>query len=100
MQTWNKQFHSSDKDKKIPLLYVANDILQNSRKNGKEFVEEFWKLLPAALKNVTEHGDDSVKTVVSRLVRLFYKHYYPKLFLFFLDKPIRNLLLITKGIVH
>ncbi|XP_078180054.1 uncharacterized protein LOC144574077 isoform X2 [Carex rostrata] len=71
VQTWNKQFHSSDKDKKIPLLYVANDILQNSRKNGKEFVEEFWKLLPAALKNVTEHGDDSVKTVVSRLVQIW-----------------------------
>jgi regulator of Ty1 transposition protein 103 len=71
VQTWNKQFHSSDKDKKIPLLYVANDILQNSRKNGKEFVEEFWKLLPAAIKHISEHADDNVKSVVSRLVCLF-----------------------------
>jgi regulator of Ty1 transposition protein 103 len=52
-------------------MYVANDILQNSRKNGKEFVEEFWKLLPAAIKHVSEHGDDNVKSVVSRLVCLF-----------------------------
>ncbi|KAJ4746082.1 Regulation of nuclear pre-mRNA domain-containing protein 1B [Rhynchospora pubera] len=71
VQTWDKQFHSSDKEKKIPLLYVANDILQNSRKNGKEFVEEFWKLLPAALKDVAEHGDDSGKGVVSRLVQIW-----------------------------
>lgn len=69
--TWDKQFHSSDMTRKVPLLYLANDILQNSKRNGNEFVNEFWKVLPSALKDITENGDDRGKNVVSRLVRLF-----------------------------
>ncbi|KAJ3677325.1 hypothetical protein LUZ60_003049 [Juncus effusus] len=71
VQTWDKQFHDSDKERKIPFLYLANDILQNSKKNGKEFVEEFWKVLPAALREMTQHGDERAKTVVSRLVDIW-----------------------------
>ncbi|KAJ6918866.1 hypothetical protein NC651_012965 [Populus alba x Populus x berolinensis] len=67
VETWNKQFHNSDMLKKVPLLYLANDILQNSKRKGNEFVAEFWKVLPAALKNVVEKGDDRDKNVVSRL---------------------------------
>lgn len=53
---------------KIPLLYLANDILQNSKRTGNEFVSEFWKVLPGALKDIIEKGDDHGKNVVSRLV--------------------------------
>ena len=58
--------------KKVPLLYLANDILQNSKRKGSEFVAEFWKFLPAALKNVVEKGDDRDKNVVSRLVSFYF----------------------------
>ncbi|KAG8043203.1 hypothetical protein GUJ93_ZPchr0119g33228 [Zizania palustris] len=71
VQTWEKKFHSSGNEQKTPLLYVANDILQNSKRNGTEFVEEFWKVLPGALKDVTENGDDRGKNVVSRLVGIW-----------------------------
>lgn len=71
VQTWEKAFHSSQKEQKIPLLYVANDILQNSKRNGTEFVGEFWKVLPGALKDVMENGDDRGKNVVSRLVGIW-----------------------------
>ncbi|KAI6699661.1 hypothetical protein NL676_013985 [Syzygium grande] len=66
--TWDKQFHNSEMVQKVPLLYLANDILQNSKRKGNEFVNEFWKVLPAALKDVVEKGDDQGKNVVSRLV--------------------------------
>ncbi|KAL2498770.1 ENTH/VHS family protein [Abeliophyllum distichum] len=56
--------------KKVPLLYLANDILQNSKRNGNEFVIEFWKVLPAALKEVKK-GNDHEKNVVSRLVKIW-----------------------------
>lgn len=69
--TWEKQFHSSDMAQKVPLLYLANDILQNSKRKGNEFVTEFWKVLPSALKEVVNQGDDRGKNVVSRLVSLF-----------------------------
>ncbi|CAA7395088.1 unnamed protein product [Spirodela intermedia] len=71
VHTWDKQFHSSQKEQKVPFLYLANDIIQNSRRKGNEFVSEFWKVLPAALKEVLEAGDDRAKSVVSRLVGIW-----------------------------
>ncbi|KAF3440175.1 hypothetical protein FNV43_RR18454 [Rhamnella rubrinervis] len=55
---------------KVPLLYLKNDILQNSKLKGNEFVTEFWKVLPVALKDVHEKGDDHGRNVVSRLFRV------------------------------
>ncbi|OMO56002.1 hypothetical protein CCACVL1_26833 [Corchorus capsularis] len=69
--TWDKQFHSSQMVQKVPLLYLANDILQNSKRKGNEFVNEFWKVLPGALKDLLENGDDRGKNVVSRLVGIW-----------------------------
>ncbi|XP_031257056.1 regulation of nuclear pre-mRNA domain-containing protein 1B [Pistacia vera] len=69
--TWDKQFHNSSMVQKVPLLYLANDILQNSKRKGNEFVTEFWKVLPSALKDVVEKGDDPGKKVVSRLVNIW-----------------------------
>lgn len=69
--TWDKQFHSSQMVQKVPLLYLANDILQNSKRKGNEFVTEFWKVLPSALKDVLEKGDETGKNVVSRLVAIW-----------------------------
>ncbi|KAK8709987.1 hypothetical protein V6N13_145332 [Hibiscus sabdariffa] len=69
--TWDKQFHSSQMAQKVPLLYLANDILQNSKRKGNEFVNEFWKVLPAALKELLQSGDDRGKNVVSRLVGIW-----------------------------
>ncbi|XP_054807945.1 uncharacterized protein LOC129310115 [Prosopis cineraria] len=71
VETWNKQFHNSEMVQRVPLLYLANDILQNSKRKGNEFVAEFWKVLPAALKDVSEKGDDHGKKVVSRLVDIW-----------------------------
>ncbi|KAF9611529.1 hypothetical protein IFM89_032929 [Coptis chinensis] len=71
VSTWDKQFHSSEMAHKIPYLYLANDILQNSKRKGNEFVTEFWKVLPAAVKDIFDNGDDHGKTVVSRLVNIW-----------------------------
>uniref|UniRef100_A0A7N0UZT2 CID domain-containing protein n=1 Tax=Kalanchoe fedtschenkoi TaxID=63787 RepID=A0A7N0UZT2_KALFE len=71
VETWEKVFNSSQKEQCVSFLYLANDILQNSRRKGSEFVNEFWKVLPSALKQVCEKGDDSGKKVVSRLVDIW-----------------------------
>ncbi|KAK9289448.1 hypothetical protein L1049_007603 [Liquidambar formosana] len=49
VETWEKLFNSSQKEQRVSFLYLANDILQNSRRKGSEFVNEFWKVLPTAL---------------------------------------------------
>uniref|UniRef100_A0A803MXZ7 CID domain-containing protein n=1 Tax=Chenopodium quinoa TaxID=63459 RepID=A0A803MXZ7_CHEQI len=64
-------FNSSQKEKCVSFLFLANDILQNSRRKGNEFVNEFWKVLPAALKLVYDNGDESGKKAANRLVDIW-----------------------------
>lgn len=71
VETWDKLFSSSQKEQCVSFLYLANDILQNSRRKGSEFVNEFWKVLPAALKHVYESGDEYGKKAVARLVDIW-----------------------------
>uniref|UniRef100_A0A7C9CZW0 CID domain-containing protein n=1 Tax=Opuntia streptacantha TaxID=393608 RepID=A0A7C9CZW0_OPUST len=68
VETWEKMFSSSQKERCISFLYLANDILQNSRRKGSEFVNEFWKVLPAALRQVYDNGDESGKRAATRLM--------------------------------
>lgn len=68
---WHKSFKSAQKEQHVAFLYLANDILQNSRRKGSEFVSEFWKVMPSALKHVNEHGDANGKKAASRLVISF-----------------------------
>lgn len=58
VETWDRQFHCAPREQRLAFLYLANDILQNSRRKGVEFVAEFWKVLPDALRNVMENGDE------------------------------------------
>ncbi|TYG95362.1 hypothetical protein E1A91_A11G248500v1 [Gossypium mustelinum] len=71
VETWDKLFNSSQKERRVSFLYLANDILQNSRRKGSEFVNEFWKVLPVALKHVYDDGDEYGKKAVARLVDIW-----------------------------
>ncbi|KAF6147778.1 hypothetical protein GIB67_006751, partial [Kingdonia uniflora] len=71
VKTWDRLFSSSGKEQRVAFLYLANDIIQNSRRKGSEFVSEFWKVLPASLKDVYENSDEQGKKAVSRLVNSF-----------------------------
>ncbi|GMI84583.1 hypothetical protein HRI_002127600 [Hibiscus trionum] len=71
VETWDKLFNSSQKERRVSFLYLANDILQNSRRKGSEYVNEFWKVLPAALKHVYDNGDENRKKAVTRLVDIW-----------------------------
>ncbi|XP_074309149.1 uncharacterized protein LOC141643754 [Silene latifolia] len=71
VETWDKQFHCSARDQKLPFLYLANDILQNSRRKGVEFVAEFWRVLPEALRDVIRNGDDAERNAARRLISIW-----------------------------
>ncbi|KAA8548262.1 hypothetical protein F0562_004477 [Nyssa sinensis] len=71
VETWDRQFHYSRRDQRLAFLYLANDILQNSRRKGSEFVGEFWKVLPNALRDVTESGDESGRNAALRLISIW-----------------------------
>ncbi|PSS35311.1 Regulation of nuclear pre-mRNA domain-containing protein [Actinidia chinensis var. chinensis] len=71
VETWDKQFHCSPSEQRLAFLYLANDILQNSRRKGLEFVGEFWKVLPDALRHVIENGDEFGRNAALRLISIW-----------------------------
>ncbi|XP_047310149.1 regulation of nuclear pre-mRNA domain-containing protein 1A-like [Impatiens glandulifera] len=71
IETWDKKFHSSRREQRLPFLYLANDILQNSRRKGLEFASEFRKVLPGALRDVMKNGDESGRNAVLRLIGIW-----------------------------
>ncbi|KAF3435282.1 hypothetical protein FNV43_RR22369 [Rhamnella rubrinervis] len=71
VETWARQFHCSPRDQRLAFLYLANDILQNSRRKGSEFVGEFWKVLPDALRDVIENGDEFGRNAALRLIGIW-----------------------------
>ncbi|XP_051138774.1 uncharacterized protein LOC127256686 isoform X2 [Andrographis paniculata] len=71
VETWETLFNSAPRGQQISLLYLANDILQNSRRKGSEFVNEFWKVLPTALKHVYDSGEENYRKVANRLVDIW-----------------------------
>lgn len=55
----------------LPLLYVANEVLQTSkRKHGTRFLESFSPLLPYAIRHVCER-DKSIIEKVRRTVKIW-----------------------------
>ncbi|OEL31272.1 hypothetical protein BAE44_0007708 [Dichanthelium oligosanthes] len=58
-------------ERRVSLLYLANDIMQNSRKEGSGYITEFMKVIPAALDEVFMNGDDFGRNVVKRLVDIW-----------------------------
>ncbi|XP_075475147.1 uncharacterized protein LOC142505892 [Primulina tabacum] len=71
VETWDRLFQSVQQDQRVSFLYLANDILQNSRRKGSEFVNEFWKILPSALRGVYDSGDENCRKAASRLVDIW-----------------------------
>ncbi|OMO99400.1 hypothetical protein COLO4_13304 [Corchorus olitorius] len=71
VETWARQFHCSPREQRLAFLYLANDILQNSRRKGSEFVGEFWKVLPDALRDVIDHGDEFGRNAALRLISIW-----------------------------
>ncbi|KAJ4960506.1 hypothetical protein NE237_020416 [Protea cynaroides] len=71
VETWDRQFHCSPQEQRVSFLYLANDILQNSRRKGSEFVGEFWKVLPDALSDVIENGDEFGRNAALRLIDIW-----------------------------
>lgn len=71
VETWAQQFHCSPREQRLSFLYLANDILQNSRRKGSEFVGEFWKVLPDALRDVVENGNDFGRNAALRLISIW-----------------------------
>ncbi|KAM7268151.1 hypothetical protein ACFE04_010317 [Oxalis oulophora] len=50
---------------------ICGFLIMNSRRKGADFVGEFWKVLPDALRDIVESGDVSGKNAALRLISIW-----------------------------
>ena len=62
---------SASDERKLAFIFLANDVVQTSRKRGPEFVEAFASALPGALRHVAKHGAAADAAQLRRLVAVW-----------------------------
>ncbi|XP_059612901.1 regulation of nuclear pre-mRNA domain-containing protein 1B [Phlebotomus argentipes] len=65
VKTWLRELQRAPGHKKLTFMYLANDVIQNSKKKGPEYGSEFSKALEAAFKHVADTCTKEGKTIGS-----------------------------------
>uniref|UniRef100_A0A915BIP6 CID domain-containing protein n=2 Tax=Parascaris univalens TaxID=6257 RepID=A0A915BIP6_PARUN len=55
----------------INLLYLANDVIQNSRRQCPDFMNLFYGVLEPAFKHVSMHADSQAVIALKKILRVF-----------------------------
>ena len=54
--TWASALSAAPDAQKLAFIFLANDVVQNSRKRGPAYTDAFAPLLPGALRHVIKHA--------------------------------------------
>lgn len=54
VQTWQRELQNVPEPKKLTFMYLANDVIQNSKKKGPEYGKEFSNVLPKVFAHIGE----------------------------------------------
>ncbi|XP_031346776.1 regulation of nuclear pre-mRNA domain-containing protein 1B isoform X2 [Photinus pyralis] len=72
VKTWYKELLRAKDSKKLTFMYLANDVIQNSRKKGPEFGKEFAVVLGKAFEHLSSIGyDEKMKSSLGRLLSIW-----------------------------
>lgn len=63
VDVWFQQLTKSPKERKLLFMFLSNDIIQNSKRKGNEFTQEFSRVLPDALSHTYKSAVDDTKTI-------------------------------------
>ncbi|XP_065913511.1 regulation of nuclear pre-mRNA domain-containing protein 1B-like [Dysidea avara] len=70
LEVWQREFNKANNERKVTLLYLANDVVQNSKRKGPEYRREFTIIMPDIFKGL-DFGDASIKRTVTRILSVW-----------------------------
>ncbi|KFM69886.1 Regulation of nuclear pre-mRNA domain-containing protein 1A, partial [Stegodyphus mimosarum] len=70
VQVWFKELKKAKPNRKLTFMYLANDVIQNSKKKGPEFSKEFSNVLSKAFAHVCECADESICSYVNLIISM------------------------------
>eukprot|EP01107_Rhizomastix_libera_P016912 TRINITY_DN739_c0_g1_i1.p1 TRINITY_DN739_c0_g1~~TRINITY_DN739_c0_g1_i1.p1 ORF type:complete len:382 (-),score=120.25 TRINITY_DN739_c0_g1_i1:144-1289(-) len=71
VQAWTSEFNNASAGHKLTLIFLANDVIQNSKKKGNEFEASFAPHIAKAVGETYAAGDASVRRSLERTVRVW-----------------------------
>ena len=79
---WKKELEKSEGAKKLTLFYLANDIIQNSKRKGPEYNKDFKAILPDACRVSADGLDEKIKGSLTRVFKIWFdRKMYDKIFI-------------------
>ncbi|XP_013783116.1 regulation of nuclear pre-mRNA domain-containing protein 1B-like [Limulus polyphemus] len=71
IQVWFRELKKAKPNRKLTMMYLANDVIQNSKKKGPEFSKEFLSVLCKAFHNVTLDPDEKTIVGVQKILKVW-----------------------------
>lgn len=63
---------AAKENRKLTFMYLANDVIQNSKKKGPEYGREFGQVLKSAFEHMAAIGyDEKTKNSLTRLLTIW-----------------------------
>ncbi|XP_030570639.1 regulation of nuclear pre-mRNA domain-containing protein 1B [Drosophila novamexicana] len=81
VQTWQRELQNVPEPKKLTFMYLANDVIQNSKKKGPEYGKEFSNVLPKVFGHIGETcSSDKLLGSLGRILNIWQERgvYDPK----------------------
>lgn len=71
VQVWFKELKKAKPAKKLTFMYLANDVVQNSKKKGPEFTKEYATVLKKAFDCVSHKTDEKTFSGLMRVLSVW-----------------------------
>ncbi|CAH2292173.1 Hypothetical predicted protein [Pelobates cultripes] len=71
VSVWHRELRRAKSSRKLTFLYLANDVIQNSKRKGPEFAREFENVLVDAVLHVSSEADDGCRKPLERLLHIW-----------------------------
>ncbi|KAG7227002.1 hypothetical protein INR49_022348 [Caranx melampygus] len=71
VRVWHRELKKAKSTRKLTFLYLANDVIQNSKKKGPEFTKDFESVLVDACSHVASEADENCKKHMERLLNIW-----------------------------
>ncbi|KAG8442569.1 hypothetical protein GDO86_011383 [Hymenochirus boettgeri] len=68
---WDRELRKAKPNRKLTFLYLANDVIQNSKRKGPEFTKDFAPFIVDAFKHVSSETDEGCKKHLGRVLSIW-----------------------------
>jgi regulator of Ty1 transposition protein 103 len=90
-KTWFDELKKRKGFGQLLLLYLANDVIQNGKRKGSEYIKHFQHVLVPAMAICGKHGDAKYKPKIQRIIQIWEsREVFPVPFILALRQSLTN----------